>query len=201
MKKIIIITICLIALFGIWQNVFAVELLIKEYPAVGVDGKTLSETSSIPELIRYIYLFSLGIVGFTALLSILIGAVRYITAGTNASLVEDAKYQIKQALLGILILLAAVLILNTINPDLVNLGFTLPKITGADGGGRTQWYCYACCNQSVTLCNLNGSLTGCKSLGAMTGNEARTLCEDLAKKQCNWSSWGYNSQASAAPCP
>lgn len=126
MKKIVIITICLIIFLSIVDNVWAIELLIKNYPVIG--GKSLSETSSVPELIRYIYLFSLGIVGFVALLSILIGAVRYVTAAGNTSQVEDAKEQIKQALLGILILLAAVLILNTINPDLVNLGFTLPLI-------------------------------------------------------------------------
>ena len=198
MKKIIFITIFIILFLGISQNVYASKLLL-EYPKMG--DIELSEEPTLPEIIKYIYLFSLGIVGFVALISMLIGAIRYITSAGNASKAEDAKDQITQAILGIIILLAAVLILNIINPDLVNIGFKLPEITGAGNGERTQWYCYACCNQSITTCNLNGPLTGCKSLGVMTGNEAATLCEDLAIKECYGASWGYNSQARTQPCP
>ena len=136
MIKIISITILfLVILFGIWQNVYAGKLLLN-YPEMG--GIKLSEEPTLPEIIKYIYLFSLGIVGFAALISMLIGAIRYITSAGNASKAEDAKDQMTQAILGIIILLAAVLILRTINPDLVNIGFVLPTIGGGTSTTQTN---------------------------------------------------------------
>ena len=112
--------ICLILFFGIWQTCQAVDLLL-DYPNIPGAEKP-SSTSTLPGLIKYIYRFSLGICGIVALIAILIGAFKYASASGNSSQVEDAKDQITQALLGILLLLAAVVILNTINPDLVNIG-------------------------------------------------------------------------------
>lgn len=149
MKKIIIITISISLLVVIGQNVQAAELLL-DYPTIPGAGKLgEGEASTLPGIIRYIYLFSLGIVGFIALLSILIGAIKYTTAAGNVSQVEDAKKQIKEALLGILILLAAVLILNIINPDLINIGFKLPEIKTTLKG------CFAkneCLNKCKSIC-------------------------------------------------
>lgn len=130
MKKIIFIIIFIILFLGIGQNVYAGKLLL-EYPKMG--DIELSEEPTLPEIIKYIYLFSLGIVGFVALISMLIGAIRYITSAGNASKAEDAKDQMTQAILGIIILLAAVLILRTINPDLVNIGFKLPETKQENG--------------------------------------------------------------------
>ena len=83
-------------------------------------------------------MFALGIVGVVALLSMLIGAAKYVLSAGNASKAADAKDQIYSAILGIILLLASVMILRTINPDLVNIGFTLPTITGT---GTTNNYC------------------------------------------------------------
>jgi len=135
MKKILIITISIFFLLGIWQSCQGVELLLK-YPKIGTSTPT---SEGLPGFIKYIYLFALGAVGIIALLSILIGAIMYVFSAGNPSKASDAKDRIMSALLGILILLAAVLILRTINPDLVNIGFELPEIKpispGGGGGG------------------------------------------------------------------
>jgi len=108
-----------------------------KYPEIG--GETIGETSSIPGLIRYIYLFALGIVGFTALLSIVIGAFQYTTSAGNPTAIKNAKDRIISAILGIILLLSAVLILNTINPDLVKFELTLPNSTPSQG---PACYCF-----------------------------------------------------------
>ncbi|MBU3922825.1 pilin, partial [Patescibacteria group bacterium] len=127
MKKTIpILILCIFLLIGFSQTSHAIELLIKEYPTVG--GEKLGEQSSIPGLIKYIYLFALGIVGFVALLSIVIGAFQYTTSAGNPTKAGEAKERIMSALLGVLILLSAVLILNTINPDLTSFEIELQKI-------------------------------------------------------------------------
>lgn len=109
-----------IIFFGIYQLCQAVDFQLNiKYPPVP-GAQEPSSTSNIPSLINYIYKISLALCGITALISILIGAFRYASAGSDSSKVGDAKDQITQALLGLLILLAAVLILRTINPDLVS---------------------------------------------------------------------------------
>jgi len=105
---------------GIAKSALAVDLIldypkIEGIPAPGEEGFTL------PDLIRYIYLFSIGIVGMVALLFIIIGAFKYVTSAGNPSKAQDAKDQIFSAILGVILLLASVLILRTINPDLVSL--------------------------------------------------------------------------------
>ena len=117
----------ILLLFGFWQIVQATELLL-DYPEI--QGIKPGETTNLPEIIKYIYMFALGAAGFVALLAILIGAIMYVFSTGNPSKAADAKDRILSALLGILILLASVLILRTINPDLVDIGFDLPIISG-----------------------------------------------------------------------
>jgi hypothetical protein len=125
MKKLFFILFLVVILMGAWQQCKAVDLLIDKYPDVP-GAKSPSETTDLPELINYIYRFALLACGITAFVSILIGAIRYIFSAGNESVASDAKDQITQALLGVLILLASVLILNTINPDLIKISLSLP---------------------------------------------------------------------------
>jgi choline-glycine betaine transporter len=124
MKKLLSVIIFITLFIGIWQTCLAVELLI-EYPEIP-GAQSPNETSDLPNLINYIYKFALLACGIVAFISILFGAIQYVTSAGNASKAGDAKDRITQALWGILILLAAVVILRTINPDLVNLSLTLP---------------------------------------------------------------------------
>ncbi len=120
MKKSIFFIVTIFVLLIIAQNCLALELLL-DYPTIS--GKDLGDTSSIPDLISYIYKFALGACGITALVSIIIGAAQYAFSAGDSSKAGDAKDRITSALLGVLILLFSYLILNTINPDLVSLKF------------------------------------------------------------------------------
>ena len=102
----------------------AAETLIN-YPEI--NGTDLTWGTSLPDIIKYVYLFSVGICGAVALLSILIGAIKYVGAAGNPSKMSDAKEQIFSAILGVIILLSSYLILNTINPDLVNFNLNLSR--------------------------------------------------------------------------
>ena len=72
MEKFIFFIIIVFVVLIIPQNCFAVELLLK-WPTIG--DQTLGQQSSVPELIKYIYTFALGICGITALISIIYGAL------------------------------------------------------------------------------------------------------------------------------
>ncbi len=78
------------------------------------------ETSTIPQFINTFLGFAIGISGAAVVVIIVVGGFRYVIAAAGASK-KDAKKDIFEAIVGLIILLAAVAILNTINPRLLNL--------------------------------------------------------------------------------
>jgi len=178
MKKVLFITISVITLLGVWQTCQAAKLLL-DYPTIS--GTKLTSESSIAEIIRYIYMFALGAAGFVALLAILIGAILYITSAGNPSKASDAKDRIFSAILGIIILLASVLILGIINPDLVNIGFKLPEmkpVLPTEQEVSTKYQCLYCCREgSAPHCTPNTVAEGWENCKGLTEAEADSQCQ------------------------
>ncbi|MAF20591.1 MAG: hypothetical protein CMI55_02830 [Parcubacteria group bacterium] len=86
-------------------------------------GFNLLPKDASPDLatyIRGIYLFGIGLVGVAALVYLTIGGLIYMTSDTIGSK-EKAKEYIWGAISGLILALAAYLILYTINPNLVKL--------------------------------------------------------------------------------
>ena len=76
---------------------------------------------TLAKYIQQIYIFSLGIVGLIAVAAIVYWSFTYIISAGNPSKMSDAMGGIKDAVLGLIILLLATLILNFINPNLTKL--------------------------------------------------------------------------------
>ncbi len=169
MRKIIILTILLLSIFGFWENCSAIELIIPDYPALGANNEALQDADSFGGVVKYIYLFALGISGLVALLFMMIGGIMYITSAGNPGKMNDAKDRIVSALLGIVLLLSSVLILRTINPNLVefggpNLDIIDPGPGGGGGSGGIGWACYFChppagYSDPQLWCNYNNEYT------------------------------------------
>jgi len=70
--------------------------------------------------IQALYLISITVAAFLAVIKIIFGGVKYMLSDVVTSK-GDAKKDIQGALIGLLIVLAAVLILETINPNLSNM--------------------------------------------------------------------------------
>lgn len=83
-------------------------------------------------LIESIFRYALGLVGAAIFVNFLWAGLLWFTAAGRTGPINQAKEKMFNALIGAIILLAAYLILNTINPDLVKNTFTLP------GLGRNQ---------------------------------------------------------------
>ncbi|MCX6813008.1 MAG: hypothetical protein NTV77_00730 [Candidatus Azambacteria bacterium] len=92
------------------------ETGLPNIPAAG-----LTPGQELPSYIRYLFIFGLSLVAFLALTQMMIGGLTYILAAGNVADKIAAKDTIKQALIGLGLLLVSYLLLNTINPDLVNL--------------------------------------------------------------------------------
>ena len=94
-----------------------------DYPEINIPGIgkiTLSLDTPLNALIAYIYYFILTIAGIATFVMLVWGGVRYLTSAGNPTVIGEAKDRIFKALLGLVIILASFLILNTINPELVH---------------------------------------------------------------------------------
>jgi len=98
------------------------------------------------EFIRNVYIFFLSISGMLAFFVIVWGGVQRVINAGNPEEIKDADEWIKEALWGLLLLFGAWLLLNTINPSLLQL--ELPKLepievkqeetSGGDAAGRSS---------------------------------------------------------------
>lgn len=66
--------------------------------------------------------------GAIAVLMAIIGGVQYVASGIAPAAKNDAKNRITNAFIGLAIILTSYLLLNTINPDLVNFKLALPEV-------------------------------------------------------------------------
>ncbi len=74
------------------------------------------------QLIAMIFTWSLNILGIVVFVMIFFAGFKWFTAAGNTAKVNEARSQITNAITGAIILLAAYIILYTINPDLVGQG-------------------------------------------------------------------------------
>ena len=82
------------------------------------------EDVSIPWIMEYIqgiYKYLLGVAIFLAIIMISIAGFRWLTAGGNASVIGEAKKQITNVIIGLLLAFGVTIVLETINPQLINL--------------------------------------------------------------------------------
>lgn len=90
-------------------------------PLVHIPGLPENGTVDISAYLVGIYNFLLSIVGIVAVIMLIIGGMKYITAAGNGAAVTDAKESIKDALLGLALALFSWVIVAQINPDVLYL--------------------------------------------------------------------------------
>ncbi len=117
-------------------------------------GYTVTERT-IGEYIQAIYNYAIGIVGILAAVVLMWGGVVWLTSGGSAERVKSAKSWIGAALSGLVLVLTSYLILNTINPDLVN--FKPLKMADVKKDGLEDISCKNYSTESICI-----SAVGCK---------------------------------------
>lgn len=88
----------------------------------GLDANN-NAASTLPQCVNQIYIWSLGLAALLALLMTILGSYTYMTAAGNAERASSGISYIWGAVIGLVLLFTAYLLLNTINPDLVNFNF------------------------------------------------------------------------------
>ena len=92
----------------------------KFVPLVGVPGFENTQGMSTEQYINALFTMAIGLAALIAVIKIIIAGVKYMFS----EIVTDkgaAKKDIQNALLGLIIILASVTLLRTINPNLVNM--------------------------------------------------------------------------------
>jgi len=120
MKKKILLTILILA-FLPTAFLLAERALEIDYPDIPGGAKAPSTSTSIFEYIKYLFEFSIWILGIVAFGCLIWAGLRYLTSVGSPSAVKDAQDQITAVILGMAILLGSVFILSTVNPNLVIL--------------------------------------------------------------------------------
>ena len=86
-------------------------------------GNAGSEDASLVDYLNALFRFAIGIGALAAVLRITFAGIKYMTSEVSVSSKEDAKDDIQNSILGLLLLLSVVIILQQINPNLLNLNF------------------------------------------------------------------------------
>lgn len=82
--------------------------------------------ANLPDFIRKIYNFSIGIIAIMAVIVIMISGFKWILAAGNPGTIGKAQDDIKAAVSGLILILLSYTILNLVNPKLINLQLTQP---------------------------------------------------------------------------
>lgn len=129
----------------------AQALQITNYPSF---LSNLRPGMPLKELVSTIFNFLLMIAGLAAFIMIVWGGVNYLTSVGDPSRMGDAQDQIFKAILGLIVMFASWMILNTINPQLVELkepGMAeAPKVNPV-GAPEVVGYCAADTTYGVKL--------------------------------------------------
>lgn len=128
MKKIVFIAFFMIISLGFFSLTYAAEPYSLLQPIPGIQ-----KTSSITDYINRLVPFVIMLAAVLALVQIVVGGMEWALSEAISSK-QEGKERITMALLGLLIALLSYLILNVINPDLVNLKDpSIPTVKGTSG--------------------------------------------------------------------
>ncbi len=104
-------------------------------PLVGIPGLDVNTAATIPQYVNAVYTTLIVIGSLVAVMRIAWAGVKYSLSGVVTDK-ESAKHDIQGVLMGLAILLLPFVVLNTINPNLVNLDvlrMTQPVTLGTAG--------------------------------------------------------------------
>lgn len=99
------------------------------------EGGTTPQTYTLATYLSGMIKLLIAVGGGIAILMAIVGGTQYVAAGINPSAKSEAKDRIANSLIGLALILASYLILNTINPKLVDMNLLLPPIGGGPTGG------------------------------------------------------------------
>lgn len=134
MKISILCTLFLVLLLPTFTHALALNL---DYPKFGPFD--LNTNQNLSEIIAYAYYFIVGIAGLAAFVMLVWGGVQWLASGAVPSQAAEARDKVRNAIAGLLLVLASFLVIQIINPELTILsGKPYPPIDCDKVQGKCQ---------------------------------------------------------------
>ena len=108
--------------------------LLEGLPYIGNKGDAVTFTKYLSGAFRLAF----GVAILLAVFQISYGGFKYLTEESFTGK-TNAKSKISNAIFGLVLIFVSYLILNFINPDLVNINFEIPKVGKVNRGGGGGW--------------------------------------------------------------
>jgi len=167
-------------------------------PLAPLPGVENASQTNLQNYLGAIFKIGIGLAGVFAVLMIVIGGIQFIGGASSPSARADAKSKITNAVFGLILALGSWLILNTINPAILNTSIDIKKTTlptpsssgGQYSGANTTSGSYGGQYEST----LN---TGEYCIDAKFSDSAQTVTTcgmtptDCGKTQSLWSNQGF----------
>jgi len=98
------------------SNVYALET---QYPEIA--GKTITQETTPAGYVVYFFYLVMALGSVLVFITLVMAGIDFVTAGGEPSKISEGKKKIMSAIIGLVVLLSAFLILNSINPELLNI--------------------------------------------------------------------------------
>lgn len=121
-KIVNIATICLSLVLIIAPFVVGAQFAAPDATGTGLDGgpDSFAAQGSLTDFIFRVIQIALGLAGLIAVLFLIIGGFRYITAGGNSDGAENGKKTILNAVIGIIVIILSFVVVRVVSNTLTN---------------------------------------------------------------------------------
>ncbi len=128
--KNLIYTSAIFVYFGFFKTALAIDyVLLERLPGIGdTEGKVTNFGTYLSDL----FTLSIGLAAILAVLMLSVAGFKYITVESFTGK-GDAKNMIQNAVFGLILILSAYLLLQTVNPELVEKEYDIPDVSDVTG--------------------------------------------------------------------
>ncbi len=187
-------------------------------PLVGIPGLSNASAPTFDDYVDALYALAISVAALIAVIQIVLGGAQYMMDDLISSK-SAAKERIKNALIGLLIIIAAALILTTINSNLTKLDIKAPainidndkpqaqldtykKICDTATNDNTQCGYKNCDGIAARNMQVDNSSTGNIGLPTRIYNTCSQICRDVygGNLDTDWINQCFYTQATADQC-
>jgi uncharacterized integral membrane protein len=108
--------------------------MLEKLPYINPNGGAVDLTTYLSGAFKLAF----GVAILLAVFQLSFGGFKYLTEESFTGK-TNAKGKINNAIFGLVLIFVSYLLLNFINPDLVNINFEIPKVGKVNGGGGGGW--------------------------------------------------------------
>jgi hypothetical protein len=159
--------------------------------SAGIPGTNPTAAGTSPgAFVANFYQFALLIGGILAFGAIVYGGVLHAVSAGNPSRQSEGKQWIWSALWGLLLLAGAYLILNTVNPNLLNLNLptlspiSIPASSNSTGGITGQQGTVYCGGTTNGVCPISGQICSCATGNCSCVTQSSFTCGGTTNGTC-----------------